>query len=288
MTQLSEPMIRIEGNGAADAGTPPITMPGTQAHEAPQMSPEVAARIDEQIAKEAEENERRDHRLHELNVQMMELRETEDDIREQEGIIAELKGQLAAAKEELKLRIGAMRAIVRRRERQRNLFNEPQPEADTEEEAAVASAAEPTGERTTADDPALMPIEELHAPDGYTEKMREAGITTIGELEKRIGAGDFLPKSIKGIGQAAVDKVTDCLMRFRQDHPVATAVGARLTPQDEAEIDELAKGIANDPEVPSDSTFNWTDPNGKEHTASDEPSGSLLQQASPESDEIVE
>jgi hypothetical protein len=61
----------------------------------------------------------------------------------------------------------------------------------------------------------------LKLSEGLAEKLSESDIKTVGALEKAISAGELVPNRIKGVGPAAVDKVTDALVKFRAEHPVA-------------------------------------------------------------------
>jgi hypothetical protein len=187
-----------------------------------------------------DEFERLKTRLHEMNLRDQELRELEDEIASQDNVIANLEQELKDAKDSREELIANLRHAVRRRRaagKQKELpydeSNGQQPANDGTMSAknVAAHVIEPV-----ADIAASMPIAELHAPEGYTEKMVEAGITTVGELEKRIGAGEFLPSAIKGIGQTAIDKITDCLVNFRNDHPVPTTTAIQAATEDDQAV----------------------------------------------------
>jgi hypothetical protein len=191
------------------------------------------------LAGDDNEFERLKTRLHEMNLRDQELRELEDEIDQQDRVIADLKIQLKDAKDTREELIANMRHAVRRRNaatKQKALpFDASNGQPANDGSMSAKDIAAHVIE-SIVDEAAAMPIAELHAPEGYTEKMIEAGITTVGELEKRIGAGEFLPSAIKGLGQAAIDKITDCLVNFRNDHPVPVAKPAELDPEDDPAV----------------------------------------------------
>lgn len=87
--------------------------------------------------------------------------------------------------------------------------------------ASVATPATPTTAPTAKPDPAkLAPLSAL-AKFGLTEskaeKLAEANIRTIADLEACIQAGRL--QQIRGIGDVAVDKITDAVLAWREQNP---------------------------------------------------------------------
>jgi len=170
-----------------------------------------------------EEYDRLTLRLHDQNRHDQELQELAAEIDESAIEIARIQGELKEAKDLLKTRQSALKMAVQRRERQRQL-----PLKIEQGESGSSPQVQQTRPAVVPDspqsfDPALeRPIEDLGAPDGWTEKLRGAGVDTIGKLEKRIRDGKFTAGTvdIKGIGQRAIDKISDCLVAFRKDNPV--------------------------------------------------------------------
>lgn len=100
------------------------------------------------------------------------------------------------------------------RDQQPERFRRPE-RADGAAPAAATSApvAEP--------DPAKLAPLSVLAPHGLTEskaeKLAEADIRTVADLEAKINAGRL--KEIRGIGDAALDKIQDAVLAWRETNP---------------------------------------------------------------------
>lgn len=100
------------------------------------------------------------------------------------------------------------------------------PSNETSGEAAGRAADEAASETSNVqaeDIHGQAPVSVLKLSKGMLEKLEEAEVETIQDLERRIATGDFVPGAIKGIGQSAVDKITDALVAYRNECPVPSA-----------------------------------------------------------------
>lgn len=92
-----------------------------------------------------------------------------------------------------------------------------------EAEETVGESNESTGPQLAhIDDPAgNTPLSQIGVTAAQCEKLMtvDPSIETVAQLEAFIAAGKFLPKSIKGIGNKALDTISDKLLEFRKANP---------------------------------------------------------------------
>ena len=74
-----------------------------------------------------------------------------------------------------------------------------------------------------ADEPAEDPgktffVGDLDITPGQVEKLNEAEIGTVAQLEEAIRQGKI--QSISGIGETAVDRISDAVVKYREEFPV--------------------------------------------------------------------
>jgi hypothetical protein len=55
---------------------------------------------------------------------------------------------------------------------------------------------------------------------GRLEKLNEQEVFTVAQLESYMNAGKFVPGRVKGLGQSAIDAISDELISYRLRHPV--------------------------------------------------------------------
>jgi hypothetical protein len=73
---------------------------------------------------------------------------------------------------------------------------------------------------TPNDEGALHPITELGLATGWTEKLTEAGLDTVGKLEWAMANGKLTPGEVKGVGTRAINAIHEQLTIFRGKFPV--------------------------------------------------------------------
>jgi hypothetical protein len=108
-------------------------------------------------------------------------------------------------------------------------YEDAEAQQKTEDKPATPPAPAPVPQ--TTDEFGLLPLDQAKAtlpgadkatklPKGFIEKCSELdpAVTTVAQLEKLIGDGGL--QKMKGVGQAMVDKVSDCVVAFRQEHPI--------------------------------------------------------------------
>lgn len=100
-------------------------------------------------------------------------------------------------------------------------------------------AAEPVTDRSTTDQWSETPIEELvrygltdHKASLLRESVLEIG--TVGKLEKTIDKDPQWHRKITGMGEKAIDKLTDALLAFRLEHPIKSQedLSTEATPEE--------------------------------------------------------
>lgn len=101
-----------------------------------------------------------------------------------------------------------------------------------------------------------FPIEELGMTLKQNEKLKVAGIKTIGDLETRMRENQLWHWDVKGFGPTAVDRLTDKLLELRQRHPIETADEPEEAPPPE---DDQSSETEPEPEadVLPDEKRNW-------------------------------
>jgi hypothetical protein len=82
----------------------------------------------------------------------------------------------------------------------------------------------PRDDRPLPPDPAgNVPVQEAFVVSpGVLEKLAAQDVVTVAQLEAYMRAGRLVPGRVKGIGQIAIDKLTDGLMGYRAKNPVPT------------------------------------------------------------------
>lgn len=99
----------------------------------------------------------------------------------------------------------------------------PEGDAAQSSNGSTSGTVDETSNVQAEDIHGQAPVSVLKLSKGMLDKLEEAEVETIQDLEWRIAAGDFVPGAIKGIGQSAVDKITDALVAYRNECPVPSA-----------------------------------------------------------------
>lgn len=117
-----------------------------------------------------------------------EIRAKQCEIDDANRVLLSLKEETKEAKAQWEQRVAELGCLIRRRDERLPLFD-----------AKADTASDDESWR-------LVDIDELSLGSALTEKLREAGINTIGELEDQRAIG---LSEIKGIGQAKVTKIEE-------------------------------------------------------------------------------
>lgn len=146
----------------------------------------------------------------------------EEEIFEQRAQVREAERELADAKEELK---AAKECLDGRQSYLNSLIDQLQAIRDgrpIQRELPLESGDDGQSEDVAGKE--LISV--LGLPNGTLEKLQEADIETIKDLEMAMADGKIIPGRIKGIGESAIDRITDALEKFRSEHsvPVPTLV----------------------------------------------------------------
>lgn len=120
-----------------------------------------------------------------------EIRAKQGEIDDANRVLLSLEEETKEAKAQWEQRVAELGCLIRRRDEKLPLFDKK----------SLAAADEPGDESWR-----LVDIDQLALGSSLTEKLREAGINTIGELEDQRAIG---LTEIKGIGQAKVTKIEE-------------------------------------------------------------------------------
>lgn len=155
------------------------------------------------------------------------IEECEERCRQSMTTWTSLAEQTKEAKKEYDADVLALRRAARACSEELPLFDAPAPSA------ATAAGQQPATATQAAPDDAWrsVPITELGLTESLTDKLQEAGIETIGQLEdQRAGQGPKPgPKGlreIKGIGQGKVDVIEAAVLKWLSEFRDAEALQA--------------------------------------------------------------
>lgn len=85
---------------------------------------------------------------------------------------------------------------------------------------------------------------------GWLEKLEGIEVKTIADLERVMSEGKFVPGVISGVGQTAIDKMTNLLMAYRKENPIPVPVevddepAPEIPPEDDASPKQYNDGFA--------------------------------------------
>lgn len=166
---------------------------------------------------QAEDVEQLRQRLDALNRRDRRIAELEFEVAEAEDEWTQRKESAKIAKHHFEECVRALRAAIRNR-------NDPQQELPFGDDPASGGEGEP--DTVPFDEGAKQDIAELGLTENQAEKLREAEIDTVGDLERAMRENAHWWQDISGIGEAAVDKISDRLMEFRKQYPVPSVESA--------------------------------------------------------------
>lgn len=148
-----------------------------------------------------------------------EVQSCEQDLNDAKSVVKDAKARLDAA-------ISNLRRIVRSPWDEREL-----PFGDQPEEAGEQAS-------TAGPDPALeLSIIELGLTEKETDKLLEAGIDTVGDLEERMKRNpEFWMRDIKGFGEAKIEKLLEAHRLFRVEHPFVELVPVVAEDQEDEDV----------------------------------------------------
>jgi ribosome modulation factor len=208
----------------AGTGTVTIVATGPAIEESAPLDPREAelAALRGQLAASEAQNKELGSKLDQKSRHERDVMLLESMVAEKESVVNDLKDDLKEAKEQFDIAVANLRAAIRRRDGQGEL---PFPEdGATEESCEASSETAPVVESAPqkVDDPhGATPLTQIGISESQCEKLAtvDPAIETVAQLEAFIASGKFLPKSIKGLGESAVNSIHDKLMAFRQTHP---------------------------------------------------------------------
>lgn len=144
-------------------------------------------------------------KLDRLNSYRKQLSEAEREVHSARNAVESLREQQKSAKERLDEALSNLCYVVRQNPDQKTL---PFPEV-TEGVAATCDQ----------DLAGATPLSKIGITESVLEKLSRFDVQTVAQLEAFAASGKLVPKSIKGLGETAINKVTDKLLAFRQEHP---------------------------------------------------------------------
>lgn len=198
----------------------------------------------------------------------------EAEVADADEAVADAETELAAAKKVLKEAESAKDAAV---ERMRKIVREnpeknPLPLFAKREEPAALPPAPATGPKPTS--PSTDPADSWRADDvavldvasGVKEKLRAAGIDTIGALSDFVAPskGGYCKRysDIDGVGAATAEKIEEAMMRYWETRPARAAAPAPASvpaaeavveaPDDEADFAASGEAFPDDEDVEDD------------------------------------
>lgn len=150
-----------------------------------------------------------------VDVILSDLADAEAECADAERKVTRCKADLRAAKGEYDAAVEALRSLCKavREDESKPLM--PAFMAAEEKAATEGAAAEPEAAAEPSDSWRDAPIGDLAIPDGLIEKLFEAGIDTVGELEElRAEISQGKSKWPKGIGPAKVTTIEDAVLQW--------------------------------------------------------------------------
>lgn len=81
---------------------------------------------------------------------------------------------------------------------------------------ATSAVHDPEPESTSVDPATTTPLAELTISKGHKEKLAEAGCKTVADIEGMMQRDEL--RDVSGIGEAAVDKISDAILGWRDKH----------------------------------------------------------------------
>ena len=156
------------------------------------------------------------------------LPESQPEVSRQRNLVAELSLQIAATSAQLKSLREEFKAQVQiLAEMESGEWDPNSSQISGSRTPAAQQTREPGGprdDRLLPPDPAgNVPVQEAFVVSpGVLEKLAAQDVVTVAQLEAYMRAGRLVPGRVKGIGQIAIDKLTDGLMGYRAKNPVPT------------------------------------------------------------------
>lgn len=151
------------------------------------------------------------------NLRDQRIIELEQIVSERDEEVIEIKENLKAATKRFDAAVDELRRAIRNRESNQNeLPFKSDVAAPTDATATSASAIQVA----KIDDPdGKTPLTQIGLTSSQCEKLGAVDVETVEQLEALVAAGKFVPKSVKGIGDKALNQITDKLTAFRREHP---------------------------------------------------------------------
>ncbi len=150
----------------------------------------------------------------------------EREVRKAEAHVAELESELASLAEQQKnlkkehdKAVTELRFQVRRKEdnsKGQKLIDLP--EEPVQQNVQQKDANCQSGEKKDDTHGATL-LRDIGVTEANCEKLATKEVTTVAQLEAFIAAGQFVPKVITGLGNTAIEKISDKLIAFRAKHP---------------------------------------------------------------------
>lgn len=197
-----------EGGGAAVAD-PPVS--DTAVTAITQPSPEMTTAEVEAIRKELAEAKRALKLLEKRNRRII---DAEKDVESWKRELDSLQERTNETRKAWKDAVEKLQREIKRQEAQNELPFDGEKAATP---AAASAASAPSANTDTAGATKLDGLAGLS--ESLVGKLAGVDVNTIAELEAFMAAGGLVPGWVKGLGQAAIDKITNALLAFRQAHP---------------------------------------------------------------------
>lgn len=216
-----------ETNGAAsESATAQAQDEQAAAAATDEQSPPPSA-TDEEVAALRRQVSELTNRLDRLNAHERRVILAEQHVAELEGEVNECKEALKAAKDRFDKAVDRLRSEIKNRDGQGEL---PFKEADALQQNVQQNGEncqqaekdpEPTAPLKIHDQFGETPLTQIGVTPSQCEKLAqlEPRVETVADLEKLIAGGGFVPKSIKGLGEKAINTISDKLLKFRGEHP---------------------------------------------------------------------
>jgi hypothetical protein len=199
-----------EGGGTAVAD-PPAAEATSPAPVAADSTPPMSAAEVEAIKKELEEAKRALRLLEKRNKRII---DAEKSVESWKRELDRLTESINETRKSWKDSVEKLQREIKRQEAQNEL---PFDGAKAATPAAAPAAPAPAANTDTSGATKLEGLAGLS--ESLVAKLAGVDVTTIAELEAYMDAGKFVPGRVKGLGEAAINKISDALMAFRKSNP---------------------------------------------------------------------
>ena len=207
-----------ESGAAAVAEIPPPAETGVPA--APMTAEEI-----EQIRQELAAAKKKLRLLERRNKRII---DAEQSVEYWKRYCDDLQAQVNESRKSWKDAVAKLQAEIKRQEGQQELeFRDESPAGQPAASAGATDGPAPVAEPLPEDIAKKTQISSIGLSEAVCEKLATKDVHTVTELEDYIAAGKLVPKVISGLGQTAIDKISDQLTAWRAKNPKPAEIDLR-------------------------------------------------------------